>query len=602
MNSDLELIKSKLNIIDVLGGYIRLEKAGTSYRALCPFHNEKSPSFMVSEEKQIWHCFGCQKGGDIFGFVMEIEGLEFREALKVLADKAGVRLEQYSQKKLEKENRTLEIIELATKFYEVQLWNGAGKGKILGYLSERGLKEESIKEFRLGYAPRGWRNLLSFLNNRGYGNEEITKTGLLVQKERSNNFGDSYYDRFRDRIIFPIADYSGKIVGFTARVAPGGDETQAKYVNTPETEVYHKSRILYGLDKARGEIKQKNCTLLVEGNMDVIAAHQSGIKNTIAVSGTALTSEQIDIIKRYSSRIKMFFDMDSAGEMATMKSLKLCFNKEVDVEVVSLPSGKDAADMAREDPAGLVQVVDKARNAMEYLFSKNLSGYDKNRVEDKKRVTKNLLEMIDSFSNEIEKSHWLQKMSEAFNIPETILTDTLKKATLIKRNPSNEKELESNNASPDARNKMEVLTEEIIGLALVYEDVWKNLVQLPMALELSHEDSLLNAIVSGGMENNFNLEKISLALPEKERERANKIYFEKKFRLDLNNNLEEINVADPVSELENILNEIRREGKKNRLEEITSKLKTAEEKKDIKAAGLLRAEFKKISDELQDIV
>ncbi|HLN18572.1 MAG TPA: CHC2 zinc finger domain-containing protein, partial [Patescibacteria group bacterium] len=272
MNSDLEEIKSRLNIIDVLGEYIRLEKAGSNYRALCPFHNEKSPSFMVSEERQMWKCFGCQKGGDIFSFVMEIEGLEFRDALKQLAEKAGIKLAGYDPKKIEVKNRTLEILELVTKWYEYQLWKGPGKIKILKYLRERGLNDETIKEFRLGYAPKGWRNILTFLLSRGFKADEIKKTGLLVEKKDTqisnsqfpisnkipnlNSQNTKYYDRFRERIMFPISDYSGKVVGYSARVAPGGDESQAKYVNTPETEVYHKSNILYGLDKAKSNIKE----------------------------------------------------------------------------------------------------------------------------------------------------------------------------------------------------------------------------------------------------------------------------------------------------------------------------------------------------------
>lgn len=555
---------------------------------------------MVSEEKQIWHCFGCQKGGDIFGFVMEIEGLEFRETLKLLAEKAGVKLENYNPKKAEKINKTLEILELATKFYEIQLWKGEGKANIIDYLLGRGLNKETVKEFRLGYAPKGWRNLLEFLIKRGYESQEIAKTGLLVQKD-SGNSGDNYYDRFRDRIVFPIGDYTGKIVGFSARVAPGSDESQAKYVNTPETEVYHKSRILYGMDKAKGEIKQKNFTLLVEGNMDVIAAYQAGIKNTVAVSGTALTPEQVDIIKRYAPKIKMFFDMDNAGEMATKKSLKLCFNKEIDVEVVSLPAGKDAADIARENPQKLMQAVDNSKNAMEYLFSKNLSNYDEDKVEDKKRVTADLLEMIGSFVSEIEKSHWIKKMGELFKIPEKTLTDILKKATLRKRMTSFQEKKETKNNTLEARNRLSVLIDELIGLALVYRDVWEKLGGFSNVAELSSKDSLLSTMLLRGEKTDFNFEKFFLALDEKEKERANKLYFEKKYRLDLNNNLEEIIIPEPLEDMGSVLAEIEKENKKNELEKITSDLKLAEENKDRDGAKLLCSESKKISDELSNI-
>jgi DNA primase len=404
MGTDLEEIKNRLNIVDVLGEYLRLDKTGTNYRALCPFHNEKSPSFMVSEEKQIWHCFGCQKGGDIFSFVMEIEGLEFRDALRQLAEKAGVELKKIAPGTVEKKNRTPEILELATKFYEIQLWKGAGKEKIVNYLKERGLTEETIKTFRLGYAPNGWRNVLSFLLSRGYAVEEILRTGLLVQKTRNSEQGtvddvnantdhwsltpDSCYDRFRDRIVFPICDYSEKVLGYSARVAPGGDESQAKYVNSPETEVYHKSKALYGIDKAKGEIKQKDFVLLVEGNMDVIAASQAGIKNVVAVSGTALTPTQLDTLKRYTKNIKMLFDMDSAGEAATKKSIKLCLEKNISVQIVELPFGKDAADVAKNNPEKLLESIEKAKSAMEYLYDKAFGAFDENTAEGKKRLAR----------------------------------------------------------------------------------------------------------------------------------------------------------------------------------------------------------------------
>ena len=486
MSTDLEEIKNRLNIVDILGQYLRLTKAGTNYRALCPFHNEKSPSFMVSEEKQIWHCFGCQKGGDIFSFVMEMEGLEFYDALKLLAERAGVELKKNAPGTQEKKNRTLEILELATKFYEVQLWKGAGKEKIVSYLKERGLTEETIKLFRLGYAPNGWRNILSFLLNRGYKIEEVLRTGLLVEKKDAqiSNFqfpisnkipSSKSYDRFRDRIIFPIADYSGKVLGYSARVAPGGDESQAKYVNSPETEVYHKSNVLYGLDKARNEIKQQDFVLLVEGNMDVIAAYQAGIKNVVAVSGTALTPTQLDILKRYTKNIKMLFDMDSAGEAATRKSLKLCFAKEINAQIVELLSGKDAADVARNHPEKLREAVAASKSAMQYLFDKAFSTYDKSKVEDKKKISANLLEMLNEFSSEIEKSHWLKKIAGELEVSESVLTGELKKARLGERIPARAQTQVDELGSLADRQKIDILLEELAGLILILPDYWKDL-------------------------------------------------------------------------------------------------------------------------------
>lgn len=595
MNSDLEEIKSRLNIVDVLGEYIRLEKAGTNFRALCPFHHEKSPSFMVSEEKQIWHCFGCQKGGDIFGFVMEMEGLEFREVLKMLADKAGVELKKYSRKNDAQESRTLEILELATKFYEIQLWQGAGKEKIINYLKQRGFSEQTIKDFRLGYALKGWRNILEFLSKRGYKLSEIEKTGLLVKKD-----ANSFYDRFRARIMFPIADSNSKIVGFSARVAPGQDESQAKYVNTPETEVYHKSKVLYGIDKAKAEIKKQDSALLVEGNADVIACHQAGIKNAVAVSGTALTDEQIKIIKRYTDNLKMFFDMDTAGQMAAKKSAKLCFSKGLNVWAVQIISGKDAADMAKESPEKLSEAVKNALPAMEYFFQRSFSQYDKNKVEDKKIIAKELLDIISSLSDEIEKSHWMKKLSGELDVKETILTDMLRKATLSGRF-SGKKEI-VRDPELSAEGKIKVLKDSLIGLMLVYPEAWKIILAEKNLPNVLPKDSLCRDMLEKGRELCFNFDKLLNYLTGENKAKAEEFYFEKKYRIGLNNEIEEVLVDNVSGEVKKHLLELAKELKKEEMDNIARDLKSAREKGDKAAEMFLRNESKRISEEISKLI
>lgn len=588
MGSDLEEIKSRLNIVDVLGEYIRLERAGANYRANCPFHNEKSPSFMVSEDKQIWHCFGCQKGGDIFGFVMEIEGLEFRDALKLLAEKAGVELKRGNPKEAAQKDKTLEILELATKFYQAHLLQTAAGKKILDYLHERGLNDESIKNFRLGYAPNGWKHTLSFLVKKGFTEQEIARTGLLVESQKNN--ADKYYDRFRDRIMFPIADTNSKIVGYSARVAPGGDESQAKYVNTPETEVYHKSKILYGINRAKGEIRQAGSVLLVEGNMDVIAAHQAGLKNTVAVSGTALTQEHLNIIKRYTDKIKMCFDMDSAGEQATKKSIKLCFEKDAAVQVVQLPSGKDAADLAKNNPEVLRQAVEEAAAAMEYFFAKTFSKYDKEKVEDKKVINDELLDMIGQLSNDVEKNHWIKKLSEELDVADSILTDMLKKASLrdrVVKTSQNNPQLQENFAP---NGKIETLTKDLIGLMLVYSNVWKEMLG-QKDLQYLSKDSLLNTMIQKGEEFHFGFEELIKNLDSQEQiTKAEKIYFENKYIVGLNNTLEEVVLEDPLPAALNRVKKIRYELIKEKLEKIEKDKSIAVKNKDSEAVRFLEAE------------
>jgi DNA primase len=604
MGTDLEEIKNRLNIVDVLGEYLRLSKTGTNYRALCPFHNEKSPSFMVSEEKQIWHCFGCQKGGDIFSFVMEMEGLEFRDALRQLAEKAGVELKKVAPGMVEKKNRTLEILELATKFYEIQLWKGAGKEKIMNYLKERGLTEESIKLFRLGYAPSGWRNVLSFLLNRGYDVGEIMQTGLLVQKanqesgdktqDTRHKTQDTRYDRFRDRIIFPICDYSGRVLGYSARVAPGGDESQAKYVNSPETEVYHKGKALYGIDKAKGEIKQKDFALLVEGNMDVIAANQAGIKNVVAVSGTALTPTQLDILKRYTKNLKMLFDMDVAGEAATKKSLKLALEKNISVSIVELPFGKDAADVAGRDPDKLRQAIAKSKSAMQYLYDKAFGVFDKNTAEGKKKISEALLEMLSSLSSEVEKSHWVRKLSQGLDIAESALTAELKKAKLTNRISVSQKTQEDEVILTNDRQKIDILLEELAGLALISKDIWKELSEKKEYHPYFSRFGLLGLMLERGVELDFDFNLLTTSIDRELKLSAEKLFFRKKFRLGLKNTLEEVSEEECKNELPELLAEVKREIKKIKLKKITEDLGLAEKRKDETALKFLRAEFEKV--------
>lgn len=596
MNNNLEEIKNRLNVVDVLGDYLRLEKSGAGYRALCPFHNEKSPSFMISEEKQIWHCFGCQKGGDIFTFIMEIEGLEFREALKLLAEKAGVKLEDFDPRLTEKKNRVLEILELATKFYEYQLWGSPGKGKILEYLLGRGLNDETIKLFRLGYAPKGWRNVIQFLLKRGYQLEEIAKTGLAVQSSKTQG---EFYDRFRERIIFPICDYSGRVLGYSARMEPGGDEKQAKYVNTPETEVYHKSRILYGIDKAKVEIRQKDFVLLVEGNMDVIAAYQAGIKNVVAVSGTALTVSHLDILKRYTKNLKLLFDMDEAGELATKKSARLCLEKDFSLQIVELPFGKDAADVAKSDPEKLRRAVNEAQGVMDYFFGKNFSRFDKGTAEGKKRISTELLELINGLSNNVEKSHWLKKLAVALDVPEAALTEEYKKVRLGnsrtgKMGGSNETSAPLP-ASP--KEKLELLIEEVLGLALASGDVWRMVKEKSQYHPLFAQNKLLAFMVEFGPELEYDFDRLLGRIEIDLREQVQSLFFRKKFRQGLNNSPEEVPLENFQIEAENVFGELGRELKRTKLENIAKDLALAEEARDATAAKFLRQEFEKIRTE-----
>lgn len=473
MSTTTEDIKARLNIVDVVGQYVKLQKAGSAYKANCPFHQEKTPSFNVNEERNMWHCFGCGKGGDVFAFVMEIEGLEFREALKLLAEKAGVELPEYrgdGRAMAETKDRGLEILELATKFYEKQLWESDRGKAILAYLHDRGLSDESIQSYRLGYAPDGWEHVTKFLLGRGFRNEELEGVGLSLKGKE----GRGFYDRFRDRIMFPIGDILGRVIGYSARVAPGGDETQAKYINTPETNLYHKSRALYGLALAKQAIKDAGRTILVEGNMDVIALHQAGLKNVVAVSGTALTVEQLNILKRYGKKLSLFFDMDKAGQAAAWKSAIAAFSLDFTVDAVALKSGKDAADMNRENPELLRSAVTEAEPAMRYFLNSLLRSPEANTQDGKRMIVERYAELLAATPNDLDRSHWTKELAEAIQAEPKVVQATVEKAFRSIQHGTNfvESRPIGTFLPKSFGRRSEVLREGIIGLALVSHKAW----------------------------------------------------------------------------------------------------------------------------------
>ncbi|MDX9892830.1 MAG: DNA primase [Patescibacteria group bacterium] len=419
MSNQVEEIKVRLDIVDLISEYIRLKPAGpNNWKALCPFHNEKSPSFMVSKDKQIWHCFGCGEGGDIFSFVQKMEGIEFVEALRLLAQKAGVRLVEQDPKLASQRNLLLDITQLAAQHWHQLLKTKQGT-KAQDYLRQRQIKDEMIDEFRIGYAPDSWDSTAKYLSSKGFKDKDIFLAGLSVKKER----GEGFYDRFRHRITFPIFDLHGNPVGFSARTL-NPEEKGAKYINTPQTLIYNKSLVIFNLDKAKQEIKRQDLAILVEGQMDALAAYQAGTKNVIATSGTALTIEQIQILKRYTKNLAMAFDADSAGQSAAKRGIELALNQELNVKVIVLPSGKDPDECIRTNLQGWFTAVKESKSIMEYYFDQTFDNLDLTNVENKKKAAKVLLPVINKIADKVEQTHWLQKLANLINVSETILRES----------------------------------------------------------------------------------------------------------------------------------------------------------------------------------
>lgn len=410
-------IKERLNVVDVISGYIKVQKAGMNFKARCPFHNEKTPSFYISPERQIWHCFGCQKGGDIFGFVKEMEGVEFGEALRILAQRAGVQLESFDPVVHDAKTALYEISETATRFFEKQLHHSATGKKALTYLRDRGMDESSIKEFRLGFAPEGWHNLSQFLRDCGFKDQDIIDSGMAIKTEG----GPDMHDRFRSRIIFPIADLNDRVVGFTGRVF--GDNHPAdvgKYINSPQTLIYDKSRILYGLNKAKMDVRKAGRCLLVEGNIDVIMSYQAGVKNVAGTSGTALTPSHLQLLQRYTSNLDFCFDTDSAGLVATRRGIGLGLSQNFNVKIVCLqdPDCKDPADYVKKFGSKWQELAQTAKPVIDFYFDKLRSELDLTSVNGKKAVILSLGPLIKRLASKVERSHWVSRLAAVLKVKE----------------------------------------------------------------------------------------------------------------------------------------------------------------------------------------
>lgn len=482
MNSEIEQIKSRLNIVDVVGEYIKLKKAGINYRALCPFHNEKTPSFFVSPSRQMWHCFGgCNEGGDIFKFVMKIEGIEFIDALKLLAKKAGVQLKTSSKKYEEiktQREKLLDICKKATIFFSTQLNKSKTGLEAKDYLMKRGLKEETIKEWKIGYAPSTWDSLCNYLIGLGYERKDIIDAGLASEK---------FFDRFRSRIIFPICDFNGQPIGFTGRVFNSDDE--AKYLNTPNTLLYDKSQALYGLDKAKVEIRKNDSCVLVEGNVDCIMSHQSGVKNCLAVSGTALTPAHLGIIKRFSNNLILSFDMDLAGNNATKKGIDMALKNGFNVKVISMNSEKDPADIilsSGEDE--WKKIIKEAKPINQFYFDLSFKNRDVKSVEDQKKIVSELLPIFKKIDNTIEQTYWIQKLAEKLSIREDDIRQEMKKVNLPKQEVEVQKE-------KTGKSRKELLEETILSMVLIEPSMVETLTEeqkkLFTFLEKENNDSYI---------------------------------------------------------------------------------------------------------------
>ncbi|MDO8516050.1 MAG: DNA primase [bacterium] len=507
MATPLETIKEKLDVVSLLKEYLTLTPAGKNFKGRCPFHNEKTPSFMVSPDRQTWHCFGCGLGGDIISFVMRFENIEFGEALKVLADKAGVELRRANPMEYKFAGLLYELQEKARDFFIRSLANSAQAKK---YLGGRGLKNETVQVFELGWAPPERDALTTTLTRAGYAPDDLVRAGLTIKTERGMLF-----DRFQGRIMFPIRNNVGKIVGFTGRILPEFDHGDtAKYMNSPETPIFNKSKVLYGFSVTKNDIREAGSAFLVEGQMDMLMSWQAGAKTAIATSGTALTSEHLKAIRRLADTLLVSFDSDEAGLVAGERAIDLAEQNDFAVKVVQFHGFKDPAEAAQADAEKFKVALTHAIPAPEFYFNHYLKGDIDPRNREHLKAVRIVLEKLVKISSQAERGRWIHELSVRTKIKEATLIEEAER--LVVRAPDAREEGTTDEAEPKpVRSRRELICDRLLGICVAKNDygilgghkdyfpedhqaIFLMLKKGEKKSEVKHLDELMDIVILGG--------------------------------------------------------------------------------------------------------
>ena len=455
-----DLIREKIDIADFVRQYVELRPAGKNLKGLCPFHKEKSGSFMVNRDRQIWKCFGCGAGGDIFSFLMKYENIEFIEALKVLADKAGVLLKNIGTPDQKKYDVLYEINRIAKDYFRSNLFEPSS-APALSYLKDRGLTDITTSEFELGLAPATSDGLMRHLTKMGYAVGDIERAGLAFKTDRG-----TYWDRFRNRIMFPLHNHFGKVIGFTGRVMPGQESADiGKYVNSPETPIFNKSKLLFGFFKSKNFVREQGTAVLIEGQMDFLMAWQDGVKNLVATSGTALTAEHLKLLRRLAENLILSFDNDSAGKAAAERTIDLAQQEDFNVKVIQFddPALKDPADLARTKPGHFAELIAASIPAMEYYFSYYGINNPAMDIAAKKKAIRQTLAKIKAIASPVEQQHWLTRITAMTGFGEQILLQEMA-AIKIDLKPGRSIEHKIEQLGPISRQV--AISQRLLGLAL----------------------------------------------------------------------------------------------------------------------------------------
>ena len=559
MSTTVEQIKEKISIEELVGSYIELVKAGANFKARCPFHNEKSPSFFITPARGTFYCFGCGEKGDIFTFVEKFENQDFRGALKILADRAGVEIKREDPKVRDEREELFSALEQATLYFQRNLVKNT---EALKYLHGRGITSKTMSEWRLGFAENDWRSLFENFSQKGFSPKVLEQAGLIKKTDKG------YYDRFRSRIIFPIADSSGRSIGFSGRIF--GVEDDAKYLNSPETQLFKKSEILYGMDKAKLEIRKRDFALIVEGQMDLLMAHQAGTTNTIATSGTALTLEHLRLLRRLTNKIVLAFDSDTAGASATGKSAKDALSLGLEVKIVTVTSGKDPADLIKENKEEWLKIIEKPKHIIDFEYDR-LEKTIEDRRELGRAIKDKVLPYIKSLDSDVEKSHFIHKIAGRALIKEEALWEDLHKTKSVIET----KEMDVKSKLKDKLVRFDYIERRLYGYLMLYKS-------------------------SGDEDNSQKLvEKISEIVGQEyfDKRLVELKQFEGELILEAEMNLKPKLAND--KEIEILIEELKKDRLKKEFAKILDELALAEKNKDKEKASTLMVKLDKLSRELK---
>jgi len=408
----IDEVKQRIDIVEVIGQDITLTKAGRTFKGLCPFHTEKNPSFYVYPEQQSWHCFGCNNGGDVFSFIMKKQNIDFGEALRQLAQKAGVVIPTKFEPGMESEEKQklYQINQAAAQYFHNLLLNSPAGKKALGYIAKRGFTEQTIKDFQLGYSLDSWEGLKKYLLEREYTEKDMLDAGLIIEPE-----GKKTHDRFRNKLMFPIMDIRGRVTGFGGRAL---DDSLPKYTNSPQTPLFDKSGTIYGINLAKEAVREQEQAIIVEGYMDVITAHQNGFKNVVASMGTAITERQVNILKRLTRNLALALDADAAGEEAMLRTVGYENTLDAEIKVTILPEGKDPDDVIKKDIKVWQELVAAAVPIVDYTFDMATAGLDLTSAKGKASARDRLLPVIGEIRDNVRRAHYMQKLANLLNVSE----------------------------------------------------------------------------------------------------------------------------------------------------------------------------------------